>query len=139
MRWTTDELYPCSSNPRAVRRGEKVPATIGTVSDSFGLLNLGSLRRECAGVWFGGAEPATVRAGLLVRQALGLLFQEQLERSLGQPLCGNGGDLLHRSEVDIQTRPGIAEGSLGNDFAPLGRQRPESVKFLRRKTRSRHG
>jgi hypothetical protein len=47
-RSTTEELYPCSSSPRAARRGEKVPATVGTVGEAFGLLDLGSLSREGA-------------------------------------------------------------------------------------------
>jgi len=68
--------------------------------------------------------------GLFGGESLGLLLEEELERSFGQPLRGGGGDLLHRSEIDIESRPVVTERSLGNDFAPLGSQCPESVEFL---------
>ena len=42
----TPELKPCSSRPSGVRRGEKVPATVGTVSHRFGLFDGGSLHDE---------------------------------------------------------------------------------------------
>jgi hypothetical protein len=71
----TEELYPCSSSPRAVRRGEKVPATIGTVGDAFDLLDLGPLRGEGASMRLGGTELATVGAGLLGGEFAGLLFE----------------------------------------------------------------
>jgi hypothetical protein len=87
----------------------------------------------------GGTEFAAVGTGLLFGEFVGVLLEEQLESSFGQALCNGGGDLLHRSEIDIKVRPVVAECPLGNDFAPLGSQCPESVKFLGHKTRSGHG
>src|ERR1700680_4316565 len=135
----TEELKACSSNPRVARRGEKVPSAGGTVGDAFGLLDLGSLSGEGSRVWFRGTGLAAVGTEGLLGELVGLLLEEQLERSLGEPLCGGRGDLLHGSEIDIQPRPVVAERSLRNDFAPLGRQCPESVQFLRCELGCGHG
>jgi hypothetical protein len=110
IRSMTDELKACSSRPRAVRRGEKVPTAVGTVGDAFDLLDLGSLGSERAGVGFGGTELSAGGTGLLGGELVGLLFEEQLEGSLGQSLGGGGGDLLEGSEVDIESGSVVAEG-----------------------------
>src|SRR4051812_1272967 len=89
-RSTTDELYPCSSRARAVRRGEKVPATVGTVGEGFDLLDRGSPCGERSDVGLGRTELPARGAGLLGGEFAGLLFEEQLERSFGQPV-GRGG------------------------------------------------
>jgi hypothetical protein len=76
---------------------------------------------------------------LVFGELVGLLFQEQLECSLGQPLRGCGGDLLHGSEIDIQPRPVVTEGTLGDNLSPLGRQSPEPIQFLACKSWCGHG
>jgi hypothetical protein len=46
IRSMTEELKACSSSPSGLRRGEKVPATVGAVGDAFDLMNLDSLCGE---------------------------------------------------------------------------------------------
>lgn len=100
------------------------------MGDAFELLDFGPLRRECARVRLSGTESVAVGTGLFGGESLGLLLEEQLERSFGQPLRGGGGDLLEGTEVDIESRAVVTERALGNDFAPLGSQGPEPVEFL---------
>jgi hypothetical protein len=85
-----------------------------------------------------GTEPAAVGTGLLLGESLGLLVEEQLEGSCGKPLGGRGGDLLHSSEIDIQTGALVAEGPFGNNFRPLSSKRVEFLEFLGCKLRSGH-
>ena len=66
-----------------------------------------------------GARSLAVRTGLAIRQGLGLLFEEGGEGALEQPLSGGLGGLLQGEEVGVQGRAGVAEGTAGNDFAPL--------------------
>jgi hypothetical protein len=61
---------------------------------------------------------------------LGLLFEEQLKGSFGEPLGRGGGDLFHGSEIDIQIGPVFAEDSFGNNFPPLCGQCAELVEFF---------
>lgn len=126
IRSTTDELYPCSSRPRAVRRGEKVPSTRGTVGNPLGLLDRGPLRRERPCMRLRGAEPATRGTGGLFGHLLGLLLEHLLERSFGQSTGRSRGDLLHRSEVHVQARPAVPERPLGDDSAASSRNRSSS-------------
>src|SRR6188472_3435671 len=138
IRRTTDELKACSSRPRAVRRGEKVPPTDGTVGDPFGLLHRGPLCGERTGVGLDRTEPVTAGTGGLVGHLLSLLLEHLLKRPFGQSVRRGGGDLLHRLEVHVQSRPVVAEGPLGDDFAPLGRQDTQSVEFLGCEAWGRH-
>jgi hypothetical protein len=66
----------------------------------------------------------------LVREFVGLLCQEQLECSFGQPARGRSGDLLEGAEIDIQTRSVISEGALGNNLCPSCRQIVQFLEFL---------
>jgi hypothetical protein len=138
IRSMTDELKACSSRPRAVRRGEKVPTAVGTVGDAFDLLDLGSLGSERAGVGFGGTELSAGGTGLLGGELVGLLFEEQLEGSLGQSLGGGGGDLLEGSEVDIESGSVVPEGPLGDDLGPLAGEVVELLEFLGCEAGRRH-
>lgn len=70
---------------------------------------------------------------------VGLLFEEQLESSFGQALSGRSGDLLEGSEVHIESRSVVAEGSLGDDFGPLACEFVELVEFLGCEAGCRHG
>jgi hypothetical protein len=47
---------------------------------------------------------------LVGRQFGGLLFEEQLEGALGQPVGGGVGDLLERAEVHVEPGAVVAEG-----------------------------
>jgi hypothetical protein len=138
-RSTTEALYPCSSRPSAVRRGEKVPAAVGTVGDPFDLLNLGSPCGERACVWLGGTEFAAVGTGLSIGEFTGLLFEEELESPLGQSLSGSGGDLLEGAEVHIETGSVVPEGPPGDDLCPPGGEVVEFPEFLGGEAGCRHG
>jgi hypothetical protein len=92
------------------------------MSHPFGLFDGGPTSYEGPGGGFEPAELATIRTGLFVRQLLGLLLQEQLQRALRHSLGGGAGNLFHGSEIDIQARPLVAESPLGDDFSPLRRQ-----------------
>jgi hypothetical protein len=108
------------------------------VSHSFDVFDSGALCRECARVWLGGTDLTAVRTGLFAGESLGLLLEEQLERSFGQSLRGSGGDLLEGAEVDIEPRPVVAECSLGNNFGPLSRKVVKFLKLLGRESRGSH-
>jgi hypothetical protein len=139
IRSRTDELYPCSSSPRAVRRGEKIPSAIGTVSDAFDLLDGGSLSGERSCMGFGGTRFAAVWTGLLVGELTGLLLEEELERSFGEPLCSGGGDLLEGAEVYVEAGSVFTKCPFGNDLCPSGSEVVEFLEFLRREVGRRHG
>src|SRR5829696_3617712 len=126
----TEELKPCSSSPSGIRRGEKVPATIGTVSDAFGLLDRGPLCGEFPRVGLGGAEFAAGRTGLFVWEFVSLLLKEQLECSLVESLRGGGGDLLEGAEVHIESGSVVPEGPLGNNLRPSCGQIVEFLEFV---------
>jgi len=78
------------------------------------------------------AVPATVGAGRLGTEGLGLLLQEGAEGALGQAGRRRGGHLLQRLEVDVRARAGLAEGATGDAFSPLGRQVTDFLDLLRR-------
>ena len=86
MRRTTDGLKACSSSPRAVRRGEKVPPAVGTVGDALDLLDLGPLGGERTGVGSCRAEPGALGTGGLFGHLPGLLLEHLLECPFGQPV-----------------------------------------------------
>jgi hypothetical protein len=78
-----------------------------------------------------GAESATVGAGLLGGEHLGLLLDEDAEGSLGHAGRGRGGDLLHRLEVKGSARGEIARDASGDDFSPAGGQVVDFLQSLR--------
>jgi hypothetical protein len=102
------------------------------VSHRFDLLDRGSPSRERAFAVLGGTERTALGTGLFGRESLGLLVEEELQGSFGEPVRRHGGNLLHGPEVDVQAGPVVAEGPLGNDFPPLGREGVELVEFLGR-------
>ena len=71
------------------------------------------------------------------RQATGSL--EELERSLGEPLCGGGGDLLEGPEVHVEPGSVVPEGPLRDDPGPLAGEFVELLQFLRCEVWRRHG
>jgi hypothetical protein len=109
------------------------------VGHPFGLLDLGPLGSQGAVVRLGGTELAAGGTGLLVGELVGLLLQQQLQGSFGQPLGGDGSDLLEGAEVHIKAGTVVAEGPSGHDFAPLGGQGSELVEFLSGESGSGHG
>jgi hypothetical protein len=78
----------------------------------------------------GGATFSARGAELLIGEFVGLLLEEQLECSFGQPLGRSRGDLLKRSEVHVQARPVIAEGAFGNNLCPTRGQIVKLLKFF---------
>ena len=47
----------------------------------------------------------------MLAQGLGLLFEEGLEGSLGKPGGRSVGDLLHSTEIDVESGSVVAEGA----------------------------
>ncbi len=120
------------SSRNAVRRGEKVPAAVGTVADGLAQRELAALDGQRSVLVVDQAVPATVGAGRLGTEGLGLLLQEGAEGALGQAGRRRGGHLLQRLEVDVRARAGLAEGATGDAFSPLGRQVTDFLDLLRR-------
>lgn len=89
------------------------------MTDRLSLLHLRPLSGEGAGGGCGGAECSALRAGLVGGQFGRLLFEEQLEGALGQPVGGGVGDLLERAEVHVQAGAVVPERPLGDDLGPL--------------------
>ena len=59
-----------------------------------------------------------------------MLFEEQLEGSLGQSVCGGGRNLLEGAEVHVESGSVVAEGPLGDDFGPLACEFVELLEFF---------
>jgi hypothetical protein len=83
---------------------------------------LGADRTECA----------TIRAGLLWGEGLGLLLQEGGEGALGQATSSGRGDFLHGLEVDRAVGARLAEDATSDDFSPPSGQVLDLLEFLRR-------
>jgi hypothetical protein len=86
-----------------------------------------------------GAKVAALGAGLLGWQRLGLLLHEGAESALDQATSGRSSDLLHRLEVDVGARAGLAEDAASDDFAPASGQILDLLEFLSRDGALRHG
>lgn len=70
---------------------------------------------------FFGSDAAQVPTGgtrLFRPQELGLLLRGRLERSRSQSPGGSHGHFLHLGQIDVQPRPGFAEGTPDHDFSP---------------------
>src|SRR5437773_1600408 len=102
------------------RWGEKVPATVGTVADRFALLQGRALHLEGTFLATQQTKASAVGAGPLLAQRLGLLLQEGLQGSFGEPGGGRISDLLHGTEIDVESGSVVAEGVSGDNLAPLG-------------------
>lgn len=110
------------------------------MTDGLALLDrLTTLEVQGSGLARYGAELATVGAGLLIAEGVGLLLQEDGEGALGQALCRLLGQLLQGAEVDIQWRPVRAESAAGHDFTPGGRQLTDVPEVFGLQSGTRHG
>jgi hypothetical protein len=76
---------------------------------------------------------------LVLGQDLCLLLQAGGEGALGQAQGSGQSDLLHQVEVHVQAGAGLAEGALGNDFAPAGGQVADLLEHLGGQLAARHG
>ena len=76
------------------------------------------------------AEAATVGAGLLLGQGVGLLAEKNREGPFADTSGGGAGDFLHGVEIDVLARAGVAEGTAGDDLAPLGGEATDLLEFL---------
>ena len=106
------------SRRKAVRRGEKVPAAVGTVAHRLVERELAALDGQGSVLVVDRARSAAVGAGLLGAKGLGLLLQKGTQGALGQTGRGGCGDLLQRLEVDVRAGTRLAEGTTGDDFSP---------------------
>jgi len=61
-----------------------------------------------------------------------LLLEERGEGSLEQPVGGGLSELLHESEVDVQTGPSGPEDPTGDDFTPIGGEGADFLEQFRR-------
>jgi hypothetical protein len=82
---------------------------------------------------------ATLRAGGLFAQSLGLLFQQGGEGALGEAGGGGAGELLHGVEVGVEAGAALAEGAAGDDLAPAGSEVADFLEELGGKFATRHG
>jgi hypothetical protein len=85
------------------------------------------------------AEAATVGAGLLRGQGVGLLAEQNREGTFADTSGRGAGDVLHGLEIDLGAGSGIAEGASGDDFAPLGGEVTDFLKVFRGELARRHG
>src|SRR5262249_58644050 len=85
------------------------------------------------------AGAATVGAGLLGAQPLGLLFDQGGEGSFGEASGSRRSDLLHRVQIDIGAWAGVAESVAGNDLAPAGSQSTDLLEVFSGELTTWHG
>jgi hypothetical protein len=90
------------------------------MTDRFALGDGPAGQLQGAGLAVDGTGGAAVWAGHVGAKGLGLLFQEGAEGAFGEAGRGGAGELLHGLEVGVQARAGVAEGVVGDDFAPTG-------------------
>lgn len=76
---------------------------------------------------------------MLLGELAGLLFEEPLEGSFGQPVCGSGGDLLDGPDVHVESGSVVAEGPLRDDLGPRSGDVVELLEFLGCESGGRHG
>jgi hypothetical protein len=69
---------------------------------------------------------------LLLPQGGRLLVEERLQSAFGHAGGRGLSDLLHRVEIDIESRTLVAEGAAGDDLAPLRRELPQFIELLGR-------
>ena len=112
------------------RWGEKVPAAVGTVANRFALLQLAALHVKGAILAAEGTMPSTLGTGLLFPQGNGLLFEKGLQGSFGESRRRRAGELLHGIEIDIEAGAFVAEGTAGDNFAPLSGEGSEFLKLF---------
>jgi hypothetical protein len=108
------------SRPREGRRGEKLPAATGAVTDRFVEVEFAALDGQGSWLVFGLALGSAFGAGLLGGEGVVLLFEEGGDGALGQAAGGGGGDLLHGGEVERDAGGHGLKGASSDDFAPLG-------------------
>ena len=94
------------------------------------MLQLGALHMERAFLTAEDTRPSAVGTGLLLAQGMGLLFEEGLQGSLRETDGRGESDLLHGSEIDVESRPLVTVSAAGHDFAPLCSEFVEFVEFV---------
>jgi hypothetical protein len=67
------------------------------------------------------------------------LLHQGGQGALSQAGGRGGGDLLHRVQIDVGARPGLAEGLAGDDLAPAGRELTDLLEVLGGELAARHG
>jgi hypothetical protein len=105
----------------------------------FALAKLPAVEGQGPFLMANGAGAAAVGAGLLGAEGIGLLCEQDGEGALGEPGGGGAGDVLHGLAIDVGAGPLVAEGTAGDDFAPLGGEITDFLEFLGRELASRHG
>jgi hypothetical protein len=108
------------------------------VAERLAVVQLAAVEGERPFLAAHATEPAAVGAGLLRPQGFGLLAEQHVQGAFGDPGSGSAGDLLHGLEIDGGARAGLAEGPAGDDFAPLGREVTDGLKFVGGELVSRH-
>jgi hypothetical protein len=119
------------SRRREVRRGEKVPATAGTVANRLVEEELAALDGKGPLGGADGTEPTAVRAGLLVGKGLGLVLQEGRKSALRQALSGGSGGVLQGHKVKGIVWAGLLQDAAADDFSPAGGEVTDLLEFLR--------
>ncbi len=93
------------------------------------------------GAWLAGdgTQGAALRAGQLLAEGLGLLFQERSQGSFGQALGSGLGDLFHGLEIGVESGSIVAEGASCDDFTPTFGKITDFLEELRGQFAPRHG
>jgi hypothetical protein len=89
------------------------------VADRFVVEELATFDKNGPGLTLGGAESSAGGTGLLGGQVQGLLVGGLFEGSSGKSGGRGSGDLFHGVQIDVETRPLVAESASDNNFSPL--------------------
>src|SRR5258708_27602197 len=108
------------------------------MSDWFAVAQRTATRRQGAWLLMDRARPLALGARELLRQRLGLLFQEGGGRTFGQTTGGGDGDLFQGGEVGVETGTNVPEDAMGHNLAPAGGQVTEFLELFRSQWRSGH-
>ena len=109
------------------------------MADRFAVFKASAAYFDGAFVDRDGTGPAALRTGLAVAELGSLLAGGRFHGTGKEALSGSEGHLFHVSEVNVESRPLLAEGTAGDDFAPRLSELGDGLKILRGEFPGAHG